>query len=391
LGERDPPGMQALHTHYRRLRFGPPGSTDARGRRLDRSWWWHTDPVYRGLRAFGETVSVHPRKVRQLFQVPLFAAQFRVDPQAYYQYRLYDRWARRRDYVFHDEIVVLLNALNARLSPQDTAELSDKRLFHDRCVSARLPAIPIIAAFERGARCGEMPADPRRDLFAKFANRYCGEGASSWRYRDGAYTSGGATEDFRGLMTRLARTSIEYPVIVQPRIDNHEALVPISGRGLSTARVITLRWPGGEPQVVLASYRMPVGNLVADNFAAGGLACGIDLETGALQPARRKTDDTKLRAHPDTGAPIEGCVLPHWPDVLDLAEAAHECFGSMVSVGWDIAITPQGPVLVEGNPVWCVDLAQMSNDRPLADTPIPACLIAHLEACSRGSVPPGAA
>jgi hypothetical protein len=86
--------------------------------------------------------------------------------------------------------------------------------------------------------------------------------------------------------------------------------------------------------------------------------------------------------HPDSGAPIEGFALPYWREVRELAITAHRTFPAMVSVGWDIAITASGPVLVEGNAVWCVDLAQMSTARPLADTPIPACLSRYLEGTS---------
>jgi hypothetical protein len=51
----------------------------------------------------------------------------------------------------------------------------------------------------------------------------------------------------------------------------------------------------------------------------------------------------------------------------------------MPSVGWDIVLTEEGPLLLEGNAVWCVDLAQLSHRRPLAETPIPTCLADYLD------------
>jgi hypothetical protein len=368
---------RALHAHYRRLRFGDGQSA----RELEHSMWWRTDPLYRGLRAVADNGPSHSRKLRQVVQVPVFAAEFRVDPGAYYQYHLYDHWPDRARYIFHDEIVLLLGALNSRLSPQDTSDLFDKRAFAARCAKASLPLIPIVAEFEHGDVRALPAEEPRCDLFSKFADRYCGEGASSWHYRAGRYEGAAASLAFDELVARLAADSRAYPVILQPRMSNHPDLVPISGRGLSTARVITMRWPNGDPDIMLASYRMPVGSLVADNFAAGGLACAVDLETGVLGAARHKTGDgAAVSRHPDSGAPIEGRTLPMWDEVRALALAGHRCFASMASVGWDVAITPQGPLLVEGNPVWCVDLAQMSHGRPLGETGIPARLAAHFDA-----------
>jgi hypothetical protein len=283
--------------------------------------------------------------------------------------------------MFHDEIGAVLNDVNTRMSAADTEILFDKRAFLRRCLEADLPAIPIVAEFEAGT-CTEVDPDPalrQVDLFSKFANRYCGEGAARWTYESGRYRNGDTSVSLSDLKSLLASQSTQYPIILQPRIANHVDLETLSGKGLSTVRIITIRNPGAPPQVALACYRMPTGDSVADNFAGGGIAAGVNLETGVLGSAATKADAaSRLRRHPDSGATIEGRTLPHWREVCNLAVDAHRAFASMVSVGWDVAITERGAVLVEGNPVWCVDLAQMSSGMPLAATPIPACLSQYL-------------
>jgi hypothetical protein len=116
---------------------------------------------------------------------------------------------------------------------------------------------------------------------------------------------------------------------------------------------------------------MPTAGAAADNFAAGGIACPVDLATGCLGAAVRK----KLRLahfdihqHPDTGAQIAGRTLPCWREAVDLALVAHTQFSEFPSIGWDIAITTNGPVLVEGNYNWDVVLTQQAGWRALGDT-----------------------
>jgi len=119
------------------------------------------------------------------------------------------------------------------------------------------------------------------------------------------------------------------------------------------------------PEVVAAVFRMSIGrNRTIDNIHAGGIAGAINLETGSLGIASNLGFDDRLgwlTHHPDTAAQIEGTVLPMWSDVRRLATSAHNVFDDRVLIGWDIAITASGPLIIEGNSSPCVDLMQ----RPL--------------------------
>jgi len=60
-----------------------------------------------------------------------------------------------------------------------------------------------------------------------------------------------------------------------------------------------------------------------------------------------------IRDHPQTGVRVTGRELPDWQSCCDLATRAHVPlselgFGGIM--GWDVALTPEGPVLIEGNP-----------------------------------------
>lgn len=123
---------------------------------------------------------------------------------------------------------------------------------------------------------------------------------------------------------------------------------------VNTLRIITMVDPAdGRPFVLAAVHRFGVrSSAPADNSALGGVASKIDLATGEVGPAwgDPKAGVTKpTDHHPETGARIAGLRVPDWDgvqrEVLGLADA----LGFLLYVGWDVAITPEGPVFLEGN------------------------------------------
>lgn len=375
-----------IHRHYIALLRAKHARRFARRDTLRshvRPWaTWHLRPLLHALRALRRHIGGHPHVLRQLLQVPWFAVHYRVDPNDYYRHKIYANWDRRNDFIFNDEIVEVLTDLNERASPVDSADLAEKRAFCKRCAAAGLPTIPILCEFENGVG-GDRQRDARSfeaDLFSKAANRSCGEGATLWRYADGHYRSTDRTLSLAELKSYLARQSFEYPIILQPKISNSQELTGVTGHALSTVRIVSIRRPQREPELMLVCFRMATGDKVADNFAFGGIAAPVSLDDGVLGAGVLMHVDLAepIRLHPDTGAAIAGRALPHWQAVKALALAAHAAFPTMASVGWDIAITDDGPVLVEGNAVWGVDLPQLAHRTPLGDSIIPECIVEWL-------------
>jgi hypothetical protein len=56
-------------------------------------------------------------------------------------------------------------------------------------------------------------------------------------------------------------------------------------------------------------------------------------------------------SHPDTGHPLSGTSLPRWEDIVALGRRAHDAFG-VITIAWDIALTPDGLTILEGNCSW---------------------------------------
>ena len=148
--------------------------------------------------------------------------------------------------------------------------------------------------------------------------------------------------------------------IVQERIRQHPVLDALHPGSLNTLRIVTTRI-GDAPHIEFITLRMGCGGSWIDNADAGGLAAPVDLATGMISrtATRRYEHDTAQQqhaVHPDTGARITGLEIPHFFEMLDLVRGAAAKLPEFASVGWDIAILPDGPAILEANGTWGVDI-----------------------------------
>jgi hypothetical protein len=70
--------------------------------------------------------------------------------------------------------------------------------------------------------------------------------------------------------------------------------------------------------------------------------------------------------------------MPLWHETQRLALAAHRAFHYRTTVGWDIAITPEGPVLLEGNTNYDVMFLQRVHNQPIGHTRLGELLDFHI-------------
>ncbi|WP_294174081.1 sugar-transfer associated ATP-grasp domain-containing protein [uncultured Sphingomonas sp.] len=341
-------------------------------------------------------------------------------PAGYYKFKLYrpDRRPIASRFVHEQTGLFVMRDLN---DADDVAVLDDKLEFAAACTRLGLPHVETVAYFKDGEvveRAGTGTGLPAEDLFIKSTNLLCGRGVQRWRYdrQSGRYRREGllltAAELFEHIRQmsqsgvrdpwwKRARSYIPKlgyeleredrqprPYIIQRELKNHPAMERFTNGSLCTVRVVTARAADGEPQLITAVLRMPTGSSSVDNFAAGGLASPIDLKTGRLGAAvykdPRKPD---LELHPNSGERIASETVPSWSEVLALSLRAHRSFPKVATVGWDVALTTEGPKLIEANPGWCVEVVQMAHGEPLGATAWPKLLMTHAELAGTTQIP----
>lgn len=150
--------------------------------------------------------------------------------------------------------------------------------------------------------------------------------------------------DCAALRERLVRED----KIVEERIRQHPDVSAFHPGTVNTIRVTSLMTEDG-PALIAPLMRIGCGNGVADNFDSGGVLTMLDLETGAMLSGAMNKQYVWYDAHPETGKRFEGFVVPYWKEALALCREAASLAPNAYYIGWDLAITPEGPVLVEGN------------------------------------------
>ncbi len=388
------PAMRRIRRWHQRILWW---ESEAAGRRL-----WHVRRMAKTpLRAAREAIVATRRYGGTLRDEEglSFAAQaawqwllrmrYGLPAEAYYRFGLHRPEARRQagEWISEEESIALLAHLDRLIAREDLAIVSDKRRFVARCLEHGLPVVELLAWAEKGelhlgtsAKSGSLP---RRDLFSKPADLWGGQGGLAWTCTGPGRWRSSDRRDFdeAGLLSWLRQMSMERPYVLQERLENHPALAPLSKGGLCTVRLVTMRLPEGGIAPLGGVLKMPSGESVVDNIDLGGLAAGIDAETGRAGGAIQLHDRVLVRrflAHPDTSARIEGCEVPFWPEIKDLALRAHGLFPNLVFCGFDIAASHQGPVLLEGNDMPGLEPLQIPQDRPIGHTRFAEVYDAHM-------------
>lgn len=295
-------------------------------------------------------------RLAQWRDVMTMAHTMNYSPRSYYLYRFWDPAIRpiASTFLQEHEMAVLQRHLNR---DSDMTVLNDKEQFDQSCAAAGIATPRIVATLTDdrteswSAAVGQLPP---RDLFLKPVWGEQGRGGERWVYepdaeqwsrRDVVLSRDAMVEHCRSLATRR-------PILLQECLSNHPDIARFSTGPLCTFRAMTFRDDGGPAQLLALTFKMARTGSDVDNRHAGGLVSAVDAATGRLGPGTSDPVDGPQRRHPDTDELIDGGHLTTHREVIELALKAHESLDVPWSVGWDVAMTPSGPVLVEGNPGW---------------------------------------
>ena len=135
--------------------------------------------------------------------------------------------------------------------------------------------------------------------------------------------------------------------IVEDVVRQHEEIAALCPTSVNTIRIATLL--GDKKEGIVYAY-IRIGNgRVMDNVDCGGMAAPVDLDTGVVSSVGANKAGEAYEIHPMTGKRIPGTQIPYWEEAKAMCLAAMRVIPQVRFVAWDVAITPDGPVFIEGN------------------------------------------
>lgn len=330
---------------------------------------------------------------RQVQDLRALAFDYRLEPRVYYMQELYraplDLLAPAvlGRYESKNWLFKALSRHRRRMRGEKPpyVSLNDKKEFTRRCTAHRVPTPPLLLTASKGVITWHAErADLDRDLFVK--QRY-GRGAqntATFRRVSGLLYSDakGRFMTLGAVMRFLSERSRKAKLIVQPCLANHPLLADVAGQSLAVVRVFTCLDRNDRPVVTHGMLRV-LGKLEPAWPTVAEFGASVDLATGRLGPMvgdKRALALAKYDRHPVTGAEIAGRILPHWPAIMVAARAAHSAHPERTVVGWDIALCPDGPVVLEGNSRPDVAFLQRAHHVPIGFSPLAPLLLDHVRA-----------
>ncbi|WP_018175029.1 MULTISPECIES: sugar-transfer associated ATP-grasp domain-containing protein [unclassified Thioalkalivibrio] len=333
-----------------------------------------------------------PRVTTRMHGVLKARFRHRIGPRHYSLFRLAtvdpSHW---QDYVIDNKAYG--DHFRAISAERHRSTVSRKSLFFAHCVRHGLPTPPVQAIIPPGHETPPVEGSPEgagtvvtsarrwlevlqageEDLFIKPDDGAYGDGAFSATRRNDRWHYCGRVTALSDLFyfVRARASQSQTCFIAQSRIQPHDKLSGLmSPTAVGCVRIVTYM-RDGKARLFCAEIKLTAGEGDTDNFglaANGNMVAAVDMDSGRLSLGYTSRSPAwpviqPVTEHPDTGEPIEGTPLPLWEEVKALALQAQRSLPEVKTIGWDIAITPEGPLILEGNTTYGLASLQIAHQR----------------------------
>ena len=134
-------------------------------------------------------------------------------------------------------------------------------------------------------------------------------------------------------------------LIVEEVVNQHDIINKLHPYSVNTLRMVTIL---NDKKAKVAAAYMRIGNGKAvDNFNNGGMVVPIDIETGEILYSAYDKAKNLYEKHPATNYVIKGFKIPLYKEAIKMVEEVAKIVPEMGIIGWDVAITNEGPLLIE--------------------------------------------
>lgn len=319
-------------------------------------------------------------RIRHLVQM-LYLAWFKnLSPIEYYENRFFlkERRSHAEFFLPSPRQGIITRKLHEW---RNTDELDHKLQAYNNLKKAGVPTVEVLEVFYKNGKreftddVSELEEHIGKDFFVKPLNGYGAFGVAKWTFnKDNTYTDGSRSVSPDQLWQiladeadeRMSDDSDREARMLQQLVVNHPDLKVLSRQSLNTLRVVSFYWPSGRHEILYAAAKMGMDDEIQDTINT--TVSRVDLGTGRMNASTAGPGKKGNTHHPTTGHPIEGTVIPYWQQVMELVKKAHAVYPHLPIVGWDVAVSPDGPLIIEGNCNPRLMLIQLHDNIPVTKT-----------------------
>lgn len=153
------------------------------------------------------------------------------------------------------------------------------------------------------------------------------------------FESGTAEEIYKSIISKKQ-------FLVEAFVKQHEDMDRLYGNSVNTMRMFTF-CKDGAGHFLQAILKIGNGGVI-DNFSSGGMYTFVE-DNGIVEVPAIDKNDIIYKRHPITNISIIGFDVPMFAQAVQLVEKAATVVPEVGYVGWDVAISENGPVIIEGN------------------------------------------
>ena len=142
--------------------------------------------------------------------------------------------------------------------------------------------------------------------------------------------------------------AIKNRIFLEELVKQHPDMNKLCEKSVNTMRIMTFN-DHGKSRIIWMGLRVGNGINSIDNFHAKGMAVNIDINTGKLVGNAIDKDLNEYEEHPFTHVKFDGFQIPCFEEAKKMVLEASLRSDKILVVGWDVAISDKGPVIIEGN------------------------------------------
>lgn len=148
-------------------------------------------------------------------------------------------------------------------------------------------------------------------------------------------------------------SAFENDYLIQEVLVQHHAMSALHPQSVNTIRIVTAKnKKTKEIEFVTGFLRIGGGDSNFDNMAGGGMAVGVNFETGFLKDfgyVYNNNKSQRIETHPILNVRFDTIEIPRLREAIDTSIELHKRLSSVSFIGWDVAVTEDGVVFIEGN------------------------------------------